>query len=236
MPYRLVIGHLQTRVLAQFNGLMTNQHGLLLLHPYLLHGFVVMVEPQSLQSIMRKLFASLIVVLLFASVCGAQTPPTGIVKLQYALDKISFQHDNGVNADLATLMLYKLYMNGSVTTLSGVKCIGTAKPWNCEAPAPLFVVGNNLLEITVTPSTTDGESPKSTQLVVFYGVSQKEIVTNTESQSVIKCRPGSYEMLRFIDATKIMPAVNAATKHVAYMFATSNAVYAIICTLLEPGT
>ena len=193
-----------------------------------------MVEPQSLLSIMRKLLV--LSFLLVASICEAQTPPTGIVKLQYALDKISFTHDNGVNADLATLMLYKLYMNGSVTTLNGVKCIGTVKPWNCEAPAPLFVVGNNLLEITVTPNSTDGESQKSTQLVVFYGVSQKEIITNTESQSVIKCRPGSYEMLRFTDATKIMPAVNTTTKHVTSMFATSNAVYAILCTLLEPGT
>jgi len=235
MPYRLVIGHLLTKVLAQFNGLMTNQHGLLLLHPYLLRGFVLTVEPQSSLLIMRKLFASLILLLLPIHT-WAQAPPTAIVKLQYAVDKISFTHDNGVNADLATLMLYKLYMNGTVTTLNGVKCIGTVKPWNCEAPSPNFVVGNNLLEVTVTPSTTEGESPKSTQLVVFYGVSQKEIITNTESQSIIKCRPGSYEMLRFIDATKIMPAVNAATKHVAYMFATSNAVYAIICSLLEPGT
>jgi len=184
---------------------------------------------------MRK-FTTLILLLLFASICEAQTPPTGIVKLQYAVDKVSFQHDNGINADLATLMLYKLYMNGSVTTLNGVKCIGTVKPWTCEAPAPNFVVGNNLLEVTVTPSTTDGESVKSTQLVVFYGISQKEIITNTESQAVIKCRPGSFEMLRFTDATKIMPAVNAATKHVTSMFATSNAVYAILCTLLEPGT
>ena len=184
---------------------------------------------------MRKLI-TFALLLLSVSVCGAQTPPTSIVKLQYAVDKVSFQHENGINADLATLMLYKLYMNGSVTTLNGVTCTGTVKPWTCEAPAPNFVVGNNLLEVTVTPNTTDGESPKSTQLVVFYGVSQKEIITNTESQSVIKCQPGSYEMLRFTDATKIMPAVNAATKHVASMFATSNAVYAILCTLLAPGT
>ena len=183
---------------------------------------------------MRKLIT--LSLLLLSTSAWAQTPPTSIVKLQYTPDKISFQHENGINADLATLMLYKLYMNGTVTTLNGVKCIGTVKPWSCEAPAPAFMVGNNLLEVTVTPSTTDGESMKSTQLVVFYGVSQKEIITNTESQSVIKCRPGSYEMLRFTDATKIMPAVNAATKHVASMFATSNAVYAILCSLLEPGT
>lgn len=180
---------------------------------------------------------TLILFSLFVGVAEAQTPPTGIVKLQYTVDKLSFQHDNGATADLATLMLYKLYMNGGIAvTLDGVKCTGTVKPWNCEAPAPAFMVGNNLIEVTVTPNSTDGESVKSTQLIVFYGVSQKEIITNTEHQSVIKCRPGSYEMLRFTDATKIMPAVNAATKHVASMFATSNAVYAILCTLLEPGT
>ena len=182
---------------------------------------------------MKKILLALFILTIPIPVVAQSLAPKA---LTYTVDKVSFQNDNGVTADIASLMLYKLYMNGSVSTLSNVICTGTVKPWTCEAPAPTFFVGNNLLEITVTPNTTDGESPKSTQLIVFYGVSQKEIITNTEKQSVLRCQPGTYEIQRITDATKLLGAFNTTTKHIAYSYATANAIYIIACTLLESGT
>lgn len=167
----------------------------------------------------------------------AQTTPAPQV-LRYQNNKISWEID-AASLLQAQGYVYKLYGGtsspNSARTITDVVCTGTASPFKCEAPALEFTVGSNILEATAT-SGTGVESTRSTALLLFYATTVKETIINTDMQSVLRCQPGTFEMLRITDATKMQAALNASTKHVAYMFATSNAVYAIFCTLLQSGT
>jgi hypothetical protein len=65
--------------------------------------------------------------------------------------------------------VYKYYLDGAVTgsVFSGVKCSGTATPFNCQVRIPSFSAGQH--SITLTAANSTGESTPSTPFAFVYG-------------------------------------------------------------------
>lgn len=110
---------------------------------------------------MRKILLA-IILLAFASVVYAQPPATG-------KNKIGFDQD-GPSLTEVQAYTWKYYADSATTgvTLTSVTCVGTASPFQCEAPFPAFTPGSHTL--TLTTSNLAGESVKSTPLSFSFVV------------------------------------------------------------------
>lgn len=156
--------------------------------------------------------------------------------------QIEFDNDNGNTAVIASGYIYKYYTNNIPVTKATV-CTGTVKPWKCRTTDFQFNIGKNDIQTTVTIASV--ESAKSNTLIVFYAVSQKEIITNTNNVNdtnnvtntttvrVVKCMPGSFKVGRFTGVNAFTSALNSEQNPVVSFFATANAIYFISCITEE---
>jgi hypothetical protein len=181
-----------------------------------------------------KLFTILFI--LFPILVDAQviTPPA---KLRYESNRFAFDGEHGASPEIQSAYRTRYYINGKVLILP-TTCAGSVKPWLCTTPIPVeeLQIGNNIVEVTIQEGPDTPESVKSNTLIFFYAVNQvnKEIITNTEirRQSVIRCQPGSYQVARVVDATKLLAVVNGITNYVSNIVATDNAIYVFSCAIL----
>lgn len=187
---------------------------------------------------MKKLLTALL--LLVSVNANAQAPVPAPQVLRYENNKLAWDIVAG-SLNEAQGYKYKLYGGTPTPTtareITGFICAPTASlnNFHCEAPSVEFTIGSNVLEMTAV-NGVNTESPKSTALLLFYATAVKETIVNTEKQSILRCQPGSYEVIRITEAAKLLPAYNNTTKHVAYSYATAAAVYIVTCTLMESGT
>lgn len=111
---------------------------------------------------MKKIFFT-VIVLLIASAVYAQNPPaTG-------KNKIGFDQEGPSLAEVQAYT-WKYYADSATTGigLTGVTCTGPVSPYQCEAPFPAFTPGPHTL--TLTASNLAGESVKSAPLSFAFVV------------------------------------------------------------------
>jgi hypothetical protein len=110
---------------------------------------------------MKKILLT-VILLTFTSVVYAQPPATG-------KNKIGFDQEGPTLTEVQAYT-WKYYADTATTgiILTGVSCIGTVSPYQCEAPFPAFTPGSHIL--TLTTSNLAGESIKSAPLSFAFVV------------------------------------------------------------------
>lgn len=158
-----------------------------------------------------------------------------ISSISYQENKIVFNTNLGATLADANTNIYKYYINDSPPILIPTTCISNPNPSNptfnpfpytCSALAPVFKVGLNTIQVTQTTNVGGAlESVKSSPLLVYFAINQ------ITKESVIRCTPNTYTVVRVTDATKLASVLNAITNHVSSIVATSNAIYVFSCTI-----
>jgi hypothetical protein len=179
--------------------------------------------------------------IVFTGVSEAQVP-SNVTNFRFDSPNVAFDGTEGnTAAEQQNGYITRIRINKGAPLQVIATCTGAAKPWVCEIANVPFEIGYNVLYVTIqrnTPCTPpEGATPDycnesgfSNPLTVFHAVHQTEIITNTQSTSVIRCAPGSYGVQRITDATKLLAAVNSVTNTVSNILATSNAIYIFSCT------
>lgn len=181
--------------------------------------------------------------LFVAATANAQIPAT-IVNFRYDSPNLAF---DGVQESSAQAQqngyITRVIINGQAPQQVIATCTGSVKPWRCEIANVPFQIGHNVLYVTIqrnqpcTPpegATPDycSESGFSNPLTVFHAVSQREVITNTQIQTTIRCMPGTYQVKRITNAAVLQTEANAITGNnvISNILATSNAIYIFSCT------
>jgi hypothetical protein len=190
---------------------------------------------------MERITTALIGLLLFAGICNAQVPAT-IANFRYDSPNVAFDGTEGNSAqEQQNGYITRINLNG-VRTQVIATCTGATKPWVCEIGNVPFLIGHNVLYVTIqrnTPCTPPegatpdycNESGPSNPLTVFHAVNQREVITNTQTQLTLQCQEGSYAVTRITDATKLASIINAIKRPavVSNILATQNAIYFFTC-------
>lgn len=198
--------------------------------------------------IIRRIIATIVVFIiiiigsffLVTEACAQVAPQ--VTNLRFNSPNIAFDGTEGNTADEQnTNYVTKIHQNGMAPRVVTATCTGTAKPWVCQITETNLEVGYNIYYVTIQKSDTvcaalpPGDpscvsSGFSNPLIVWHGVSQKEIITNTQVQTVIKCVPGSYLVKRITNANILQAEANSVTGVISNILATSNAIYIFSCT------
>jgi len=171
--------------------------------------------------------------------------PANVTNFRFSSPNVAFDGTEGTTAaEQQNGYITKIHLNGGAPRIVSVTCTGSFKPWVCQIADVTFEIGSNILYVTIqrnTPCTPPAgatpdycsESGFSNPLVVFHAVSQREIITNTNNQTIttIKCVPGSYLVTRITNAAVLQATANSQTKTISNILATSNAIYIFACDL-----
>lgn len=184
---------------------------------------------------MKKLIP--LFIFLFTIGAKAQFPPDApVVQLVYQNGILTYDIDFGETAAEVILYNWKYYMNinqmgpaayNVVLNNQRASCWSInsddKKPWRCMLEVPVMALGSNVLQVTYTANGV--ESPKSNPIVFYNSVNTQSIV----NFKINECKPGTYFVKRITLANDLQPYFNSLVNHVAFSYATSNAIYVVSC-------